>query len=330
MENKKSKIKVGLFGVGNFGIYHLQNWLKIPEIEFVGFCDIDSEKQKTISKKYNVKHYSQDDLIELVDVVDVVVPTISHFSIAKEALLKGKHIFIEKPVTQTVSQVKELNDIASEKNLKIAVGHIERFNPVFIETKEKYDLNPKFIEIHRVGKFNPFRGTDVPVIMELMIHDLDLLLYMIDADVTNISAVGTKVLSSKYDIVNARIAFANGTVANVTSSRISDQKMRKIRIFQHNLYVSMDFLNIRAGVYSLLKDGATQKNFNSKILAKIPKSFSKLINYEKIAPKKDNALRNELSLFIKAIVNDTVPIVSGKDGERALELAVKVQEAIEN
>ena len=329
MKSKKNKIKVGLFGVGNFGKYHLQNWLKIPEIELVGFCDINPKKQKTISQKYNIKYYSQNDLIDLVDAVDVVVPTVSHFDIAKDALENGKHVFIEKPVTQTVSQIKELNELAERKNLKISVGFIERFNPVFVETKRKYDINPLFIEIHRVGKFNPLRGVDVPVIMELMIHDLDLLLYMVDSKITNISAVGTKVLSDKYDIVNARIEFANGTVANITASRISDRKMRKVRIFQQNLYISMDFLNINANVYSLLDNNIGQQNFNSKILSTIPKNFSKLINYDKIEPPKYNALKMELSEFIKSIISDTIPVVSGEDGFRALELAVKIQEAIE-
>ncbi|MEA3499625.1 MAG: Gfo/Idh/MocA family oxidoreductase [Candidatus Marinimicrobia bacterium] len=330
MIKNENKIKVGLFGVGKFGTYHLQNLLEIPEIELVGFCDIDPEKQKLIPKKYNIKYYSQSDLIDLVDVVDVVVPTISHFGIAKEALQNGKHVFIEKPVTQTVSQIKELNKIAEKNNLKISVGHIERFNPIFVKTKEKYDLKPSFIEIHRVGKFNPLRGVDVPVIMELMIHDLDLLLYTIDAEVTNISAVGTKVLSSECDIVNARIEFANGTVANITASRISDKKMRKVRIFQKNLYVSMDFLNNKADVYSLLNENNNQKNFNSKILSKIPKDFSKIINYDKIEPKKYNALKMELSEFVKSIISDTTPIVTGEDGFKALELATKIEESIKN
>ncbi len=328
MKKNKNKIKVGLFGVGKFGKYHLQNLLKIPEVEIVGFCDIAPEVQKLISEKYNIKYYSQSELIDLVDVVDVVVPTISHFDIAKEALLNGKHVFIEKPVTQTVDQIRELNNLADKNNLKISVGHIERFNPIFVKTKEKYDLKPSFIEIHRVGKFNPLRGIDVPVIMELMIHDLDLLLFTIDAEITNISASGTKVLSSECDIVNARIEFANGTVANITSSRISYKKMRKVRIFQKNLYISMDFLNNKADVYFLLKEDNNQKNFNSKILSKIPKDFSKIINYDKIEPQKYNALKMELSEFIKSIINDTTPMVTGEDGYKALKLASEIQESI--
>lgn len=328
MKNKRNKLKIGLFGVGRFGTFHLENWLDIPEVELVGFCDTDSKIQKNIQKKYKLKYYTQKELIEAVDIVDIVVPTVSHYEIAKDALKNGKHVFIEKTITQTLKQIEELNEIAEKNGLQIGVGHIERVNPIFVKTTEKYKLNPNFIEITRLGKFNPLRGTDVSVVMELMVHDLDLLLYSVDSKIVNISAVGTKVLSDKHDIVNARIEFENGTVANITASRISAKQERKMRVFQKNLYISIDLLKNEANVYSLLKDGTNKKNSNSKILSFIPKNFPKNINYEKIQPKKYNALRKELSTFANCIMNNKQTPMNGIDGYKALELATKIIESM--
>ncbi|MDD3807291.1 MAG: Gfo/Idh/MocA family oxidoreductase [Candidatus Marinimicrobia bacterium] len=327
--NRKEKIQVGIFGVGKFGTRHLENWLAIPEVSVVGFCDIDPEKQKIIPEKYGIPHFFHDALIERCDIADIVVPTISHYEIAKKALQAGKHTFVEKPFTETVEQAKELLSLANnQKGPFLTVGFIERFNPIFKKVLEVFPLNPVFIESHRLGQFNPYRGTDVPVVMELLIHDIDILLHIVQSPIEAIHASGSPVLSSQTDIVNARIEFKNGTVANLTSSRISPKKMRKMRFFQPNGYASVDFLNQTADLYQLQKNEGDLSKDSERIMVTIPEDFEKGFRYQNLSTKKENALQAELREFARSCLKEIPPIVSGLDGYKALQLAIDIQNAV--
>jgi len=323
------KIRVGVFGVGKFGTYHLENWLAIPEVTVVGFCDIDPQKQKEIPKKYHIPSYTHDELIDLCDLADIVVPTISHYEIAKKALLAGKHAFVEKPFTETLAQAEELISLTNpDKGPFLTVGFIERFNPIFRKVLKSFHLKPVFIESHRLGQFNPFRGTDVPVVMELLIHDIDILLHIVRSPVSGIRASGSPVLSPRTDIVNARVEFENGTVANLTSSRISPKKMRKMRFFQPSGYASIDFMSQSADLYQLEESSKTIAKDSERIMVNIPKDFEKGFRYQKLTADKENALQTELREFARTCAEGTPPVVSGMDGYQALKLAIDIQNAV--
>jgi predicted dehydrogenase len=326
----KQKIRVGIFGVGKFGTWHLENWLKIPDVNVAGFCDIDPQKQKDIPEKYGISSYSHDELIERCDVADIVVPTISHYEIAKKALLAGKHAFVEKPFTETLAQAKELLSLSNANGPYLTVGFIERFNPIFQKVLSEFPLKPVFIESHRLGQFNPSRGTDVPVVMELLIHDIDILLHVIKSPVIDVSASGSPVLSPRMDIVNARIEFENGTVANLTSSRISPKKMRKMRFFQPNGYVSVDFMNQSADLYQIKENSSDIVKDSERIMVSVPEGFDKGFRYKHLIADKKNALRTELREFARTCRERKRPIVSGHDGFRALELAIRIQNAVQD
>lgn len=326
--NTKQKIRIGLFGVGKFGTYHLENWLAIPDIEVVGFCDIDPEKQENIPVKYGIPSCSHDELIDRCDIADVVVPTISHYEIAKKALLAGKHAFVEKPFTETLEQAEELLSLSGEKGPYLTVGFIERFNPIYQKVISQFSLKPLFIESHRLGQFNPVRGTDVPVVMELLIHDIDILLHVIKNPVRNIHASGSPVLSPQTDIVNARIEFQNGSVANLTSSRISPKKMRKMRFFQPNGFVSVDFMDQTADLYKIEDNTSDNQKDSERIMVNIPENFEKGFRYTRLIAEKGNALRAELCEFARSCSENSPPLVSGFDGYRALELAIQIQNAV--
>lgn len=325
---RNQKIRIGIFGVGKFGTYHLENWLAIPDVDVVGFCDIDPEKQKEIPKKYDIPSYSHDELIERCDIADIVVPTVSHYEIAKKALLAGKHAFVEKPFTETLAQAEELLSLSGNNGPFLTVGFIERFNPIFQKVLTEFPLKPVFIESHRLGQFNPSRGTDVPVVMELLIHDIDILLHIMHTQVRNISASGSPVLSDRTDIVNARIEFENGTVANLTSSRISPKKMRKMRFFQPNGYVSVDFMNQSADLYQIEENSSEITKDSKRIMVNIPEEFEKGFRYKHLTADKENALRNELWTFARTCREGKKPLVSGMDGYRALKLAIQIQNAV--
>lgn len=325
----KQLIKVGIFGIGQFGIVHLKNWLEIENIQVLGFCDIDPMKQGLIPREFGIPYMEQKELIAAADVLDIVTPTYSHFEIAKEALAAGKHVFVEKPFTETLAEAGELLEIATQNQVQIAVGLIERFNPVITALKHRYDMKPAFIESHRMGQFNPYRGTDVPVIMELMIHDIDLILHLVNHPVKDIAASGTKVLSGEIDIVNARIEFENGTVANITSSRIAPAKMRKIRFFQKDHYFSVDFIEQKADIYTIQNGESVEGADNEKIMVKIPVGFNKQIHFKELRPKSYNAMQREFNTFIEAVKNHTRPVVSGEDGYKALDLAIRIKERID-
>ena len=259
------KLKIGIIGIGHLGKAHLLNCKESSLIELVGFFDIDSEKREKIASEYLVKSYnSLSDLLKEIDAISIVVPTSSHYKIAEEALNANKHIFIEKPMTVNIKEADKLIALSEEKKLKIQVGHIERFNPAFAALND-FKLQPGFIESHRLAVFNP-RGTDVSVVLDLMIHDIDVILSIIKSPVKKIDASGVNVVSDSTDIANARIQFTNGAVANVTGSRISQKNMRKMRIFQKNKYIAVDFLNKKTEVFSFYDENEQFSRGNAVLI----------------------------------------------------------------
>jgi predicted dehydrogenase len=323
-------IKVGVVGVGQFGQNHARILRNSDFCEFVGFYDKNKKRAKEISEKIDAVAYeSFEQLIEDCDALVNVVTTVSHHDLAKKALLKGLHVFIEKPVTSNLKEATELLDIAREKGLKIQVGHIERFNPIVVEMADKIK-DPLFIECHRIGPFTA-RGTDVPVVLELMIHDIDLILSFIKSKVKYISASGAGVLTKSIDIANARIEFEDGAIANVTASRISMKRSRKLRIFQKDGYFSMDF---QAKKVTYLKKSKHLYKVMPKILTGNyegieTKDVVDMIEIDASKREKD-ALTMELESFVKAIETNTTPLVDGYAGTRALEVALEIVNKINN
>jgi len=321
------KLRIGLFGTGHLGKIHLKCILASDKYELVGFYDADPEIQKSIAKEYNVNAFENiSKLIGAVDVVDIVTPTPYHYDLAIEALQAGKHLFIEKPVTSTPEEARDLQRLSKEKNLKIQVGHVERFNPAFLALKN-VDLNPVFIEAHRLATFNP-RGTDVSVVLDLMIHDLDLLLSIVKSPVVGIHASGVALVSHHADICNARIEFENGCVANLTASRISLKQMRKLRIFQPDAYLSLDFLEKEAQVIRLHDETNLTENRKAELMPLETAKGKKFIelNSPKIEPT--NAIQMELESLATAIQRNEDPIVDIEDGMAALELAHKIHDEV--
>lgn len=309
-------LKVGVFGVGHLGKFHLNNWKEIDSVKLVGFYDPSDENALAIKEKYGLKRFKKPaDLIEASDIVDIVAPTIMHHELCKMAILKSKHVFVEKPLTNTMSEAKEILKLTKEANIKLQVGHVERFNPAFLALKE-YELSPMFIEVHRLSQFNP-RGTDVSVILDLMIHDIDIILSIVKSDVKNVFANGVNVLSDTPDIANVRIEFDNGCVANLTSSRISMKKMRKMRLFQKDSYISIDFLDKKTEVIKY-KTPSDKNVFSFDIETSAGK---KTIAIAAPAIKENNAIKMELESFVDAIVKNKQVIVSDIEGYRAMEVA---------
>ena len=314
--------KIGVVGAGHLGKIHLKILKDAPFVKLIGFFDSDPEVRKSVKSSLNIKSFSSyKELIENSDVVDIVTPTLSHYKCAKEALLANKHVFIEKPVTHTVEEVKKLITIAQITNRKVQVGHVERFNPAFTEAK-KLIHHPKFIEVHRLAQFNS-RGTDVSVIHDLMIHDLDIVLHIVKSPIKSINASGVSVLSNTPDIANARIEFINGCVANITSSRMSLNNVRKSRFFQKNAYVSVDFLN-RSHEFIRLDSNKIPKN-NLTGLNNQPKE-SVLVQTE--SNSKLNPIEEELKSFISSIESNINPIVDLKSAQMALQLTTDIVEQI--
>ena len=309
-------LKVGVFGVGHLGKFHLNNWKEINDVELVGFYDPSDENAAFAAKQYQLKRYTNiNKLLDACDAVDIVAPTTSHFTLCKAAILKSKHVFVEKPLANTLEEARELLKLSKEANIKFQVGHVERFNPAFVALKEE-EISPMFIEVHRLSQFNP-RGTDVSVILDLMIHDIDIILKLVNGNVKSISANGVSVMSDTPDIANVRIEFDNGCVANLTSSRISIKKMRKMRLFQKNAYISIDFLEKKTEI-TRLKTAADKNAFTFDIETNNGKKTVALY-----APKitEHNAIKMELESFRDAIINKTNTIVSEVDGYRAMEVA---------
>jgi predicted dehydrogenase len=316
-------LKVGVIGVGHLGKFHVNNWAEIEGVKLIGFCDTDEVNAKLVSEKYNLQRYvTPGELMDACDAIDIVAPTVFHYSLCEEAIKKGKHVFVEKPLANTMDEARELVKLAKEANIKFQVGHVERFNPAFLALKE-YKLNPMFIEVHRLAQFNP-RGTDVSVILDLMIHDIDIILNLVNSNVNYISANGVAVMSDTPDIANVRIEFNNGCVANLTSSRISMKKMRKMRLFQKDAYIGIDFLEKKTEIIKLNAPG--DKNvFTFDIETN---SGKKTIAIANPSVPEVNAIKKELEAFRDAIINNTDTPVSIVDGFRAMDVAHQILEKI--
>lgn len=309
-------LKVGVFGVGHLGKFHLNNWKEIEEIKLVGFYDPSDSNANKVEKEYGLKRFNDpDELIETCDIVDIVAPTISHYELCKKAILKSKQVFVEKPLANTMKEAKEIVSLTKEANIKFQVGHVERFNPALLAAKE-YNLEPMFIEVHRLAQFNP-RGTDVSVILDLMIHDIDIILSLVKSNVKNIFANGVIVLSDTPDIANVRIEFDNGCVANLTSSRISMKKMRKMRLFQKDSYIGINFLDKKTEIIKYKSPG-DKDVFTFDVETNHGK---KTIAIAAPVIKETNAIKMELQSFVNAIIENKSTVVTEIDGYRAMEVA---------
>jgi len=316
-------IKIGVLGAGHLGKIHLKCIREIPEYELTGFYDADEKTAKQVEKEFGIVHYpSIDELIEAVDVVDIVTPTISHFDCASRALKKGRHVFIEKPIVTTPEEARQLMVYADEASVKVQVGHVERFNPAFMAA-QPYINKPMFIEAHRLAQFNP-RGTDVPVILDLMIHDIDIVLSVVKSSIKKIYASGVPVVSDTPDIANARIEFDNGCVANLTASRISMKNMRKARFFQRDAYVSVDFLKKNVEIIRISNPPEPENDPMAMIIDLGGERGKKKISVEKPEIINLNAIKTELESFYHAIVDNTVPSVTINDGYEALSVAYQI------
>ncbi|MDE3125290.1 MAG: Gfo/Idh/MocA family oxidoreductase [Bacteroidota bacterium] len=318
-------LKVGVFGVGHLGKYHLNNWKEIKDVKLIGFFDPNNDAAKEVTNQYGIKRYMDEEkLIDACDIIDVVVPTDKHFEICMAAIRKGKHVFVEKPFTNTIQEAKSLVNMVKEANIKLQVGHVERFNPAFQAIKN-LKLNPMFIEVHRLAQFNP-RGTEVSVILDLMIHDIDIILSLVKSGVKNIYASGIAVMTDTPDIANVRIEFNNGCVANLTSSRISMKKMRKIRLFQKDGYYGIDFLEKKTEIITL-KQPDDRHSFSFDI--DTPNGTKTIaVSNPEIEPA--NAILLELQSFVDAINNNSPTLVSEIDGLLALEVAHQILSKINN
>lgn len=318
-------IRYGVLGVGHLGRFHAIQANQIARCELSAVFDQNQDRSKEVAIELGVKSAnSLEDFFQSVDALSLVTITSTHFDLAKQAIQNGKHVLIEKPITKTVAEAEELVELAKKHHVKVQVGHIERFNSAMRVTKD-INLSPMFIEAHRMAPFN-IRGTDVAVILDLMIHDIDLISTLVKSNVKSISANGMAVISETEDIANCRIEFENGCVANITSSRISANKMRKMRLFQENAYLSIDFDEGTADVYYL--DSKEFAGFGGDFpiaLGQIEKGNKNLnIRYAKYAKQEINPLREEIEAFIYAIENDTLPVVTAEDGKKALEIATEI------
>lgn len=311
-------LKIGVLGAGHLGKIHIRLVKEIGNYELIGIYDPNPENALFAEKEFNVKAYeSIESLIDAVDVIDIVTPTISHYDCAVLALRKSKHVFIEKPITNTIEEARELIKLADEADVKVQVGHVERYNPAFKAAKP-YIGDVMFIEGHRLAQFNP-RGTDVSVVLDLMIHDLDIVLSSVKANIKNISASGVAVVSDTPDIANARIEFDNGCVANLTASRISVKNMRKVRFFQKDAYISVDFFKKETEVIRM-KEVVGEIDPLS-ITMDLGKKGIKQIYFEKPDVEESNAIKMELLEFSESILNNTTPAVTIHDGYKALDAA---------
>lgn len=317
-------LKIGVLGVGHLGKIHINCLQQLPEnYEIMGFFDPDDEAAAAVQEKFNIPRFdSLEKLLAVVEVVDIVTPTTTHFELAANAIQQGKHLFIEKPLTHTPEEAEKLIELTQRHGVKVQVGHVERFNPALLSLKG-LSLNPMFIEAHRLATFNP-RGTDVSVVLDLMIHDLDIVLSMVKSEVKHISASGVSVVSHSPDISNARIEFENGCVANITASRMSLKQMRKVRFFQKDAYISLDFLEKKAQIVRLFEKDGKEAIPDVPTLELETATGTKLISIEMPEIQETNAIKMELKSLAESIENDTSPKVPIEDGYRALKVAYDI------
>jgi predicted dehydrogenase len=316
-------IKVGVLGAGHLGKFHLNNWLEIDGVTLVGFYDPNEENAQAIIEKYKLPRFeTAQELIAACDALDIVAPTTAHYELCQMAITQGKHVFVEKPLANTMEEARQIVKLAEEANIKFQVGHVERFNPAFLALKN-YSLEPMFIEVHRLAQFNP-RGTDVSVILDLMIHDIDIILSLVNSNVKFISANGVAVMSDTPDIANVRIEFDNGCVANLTSSRISMKKMRKMRLFQRDAYIGIDFLDKKTEIIKL----NTPEDNDVFTFDIETNSGKKTIAIANPSVQDGNAIKMELQGFCDAIINNTDTPVNVHDGFRAMDVAHQILEKI--
>ena len=318
-------LKVGVLGAGHLGKIHLRLLNQSEKYELVGFYDAFEENANKVAAEFGYKKFdSIAELIAAVDVVDIVTPTMQHFDCAKQVIEAGKHVFIEKPISNTVAEAEEIIALAKKHNVKGQVGHVERFNPAFTAVKDKIN-NPMFIETHRLAEFNP-RGTDVPVVLDLMIHDIDAILSVVKSKVKSVNASGVAVISDSPDISNARIEFENGCVANITSSRISMKNMRKSRFFQKDAYISVDYLDKVCEIVRMQDAPEVPGDFD--MILQNAEGVKKQIYFDNPQVDANNAILDELETFADAINNNTTSIVTLEDGTEALRVAYQIIECM--
>jgi predicted dehydrogenase len=319
-------LKIGVLGAGHLGKIHIKCIQESDKFELVGFYDPDIENANKVKAEYGIRYFEDiEEIIKASDIIDIVTPTISHFECATKALKKFKHVFIEKPVVNTPEEATQLIALSNEAEVKVQVGHVERFNPAFTAAKPFID-KPMFIETHRLAQFNP-RGTDVPVILDLMIHDIDIVLSVVQSNIRKINASGVPVVSDTPDIANARLEFDNGCVANLTASRISMKNMRKTRFFQSDAYIAVDFLDKTAEILRM-KNITNEQNVDpmAMVIDLGNNKGKKQIIFDKPEIGPINAIKTELESFATAIENNTNPLVSINDGYAALDIAYKIMD----
>ena len=320
-------IKIGVIGAGHLGKIHIHLLKEIKEFELIGFYDYDSEIAKKVAEEFKIKAFNcAEELFENSDAIDIVTTTKSHFQYAQMALENSKHLFIEKPITTTLEETAALLKLSRNKDIKIQIGHVERFNPAFTAIQKECN-NPMFIESHRLAKFNP-RGTDIPVIHDLMIHDIDIVLNIVKSEIKEIRASGISIISKTPDIANARIEFENGCVSNLTASRISFKNMRKTRIFQKDAYIAIDFLEKKA---DLIRIKDAEENTNDPFTLIIDpgeRKTKKQIQFESPKISNNNAIKDELTSFYKSMINNTNTVVTIEDAYKTLDVADKISKQL--
>lgn len=317
-------LKIGVFGTGHLGKFHLQNWKEIPDTELVGFHDPDDTVASDVEQRFGLKRYhSTSDLMDAVDAVDIVVPTHLHYGLCEMAVRKGRHVFVEKPMTETMEQASNIVKLVRESGVRFQVGHVERFNPA-LRALQGRPLDPMFIEVHRLAEFKP-RGTETSVILDLMIHDIDIILHLVKSGVKAIHASGVAVLTSTPDIANVRIEFNNGCVANLTSSRISLKRMRKMRLFQKDAYIGIDFLEKRTEVIRMKGEG-DEDLFTFDV--ETPQGMRTLA-VDNPGISEENAIRSELTSFRDAVLSGSRVEVSELDGYMAMDVAHQILRKLE-
>ncbi|MFC1867860.1 Gfo/Idh/MocA family protein [Thermodesulfobacteriota bacterium] len=313
-EVKKDKIRVGVVGVGHLGEYHVQKYKALPNVELVGVVDINPDRANEIGQRYDTRAYHRHhEILKRVDAVSLAVPTTAHFEVAKDILSEGIHLLVEKPITYKIEPADTLINMASERDLVLQVGLVERFNPAVIKMMSLLK-DPVFIEAHRMNIFTQ-RGTDTDVVLDLMIHELDIILHMVSSEVKELHAVGMSVVTGMTDIANVRMIFENGVVANISASRVSHKNIRKIRVYQPNLYTEADCLKRSINITRLDNGKGEPSNFHE-------------LRPETVAYPNNDPLADEIVSFVDAVTNGSKPVVSGKDGRKALEVSLEIIDLI--